>query len=454
VPPGGVAASGSPQPPGGPDPNELIGRMAKGAAWGALGKAVAYAANNRDKPIAELLSDPGIWLAATQGAVEGAALGMAWTVQGANMTQHQLFEAVRNDFVFSGSATAVIDAAIEIVGRVRDGNTVAGAIDQYVRSGRVFDSLAAGVNTGIDAATLGIVPSTFIKIPALTGIAERSVQTSLASNVASRTTRYFAPVPNYWKNMIGQGALRAAMGSAVDIGNQVAANDGNTSQINGERVFWSGVGSALYPFATQSLQRLTIPMARYPIVGRWVADRRLEMVVDPSVGSLTARHVVSSRVTDTKLPILAYGGRAVAYGVLISVLKRNAQEGRGLTQEALQQSMQQTEDILGDEQKLENHANDPAFKDALRRMNNLSLIEKATLLGKYVPSVQASRQLDEMQRQGANISQWINQQPQPQQPMTPKEWADADRVHRFHSELNQMINGAYLQWQQQAKPAR
>jgi hypothetical protein len=139
---------------------------------------------------------------------------------------------------------------------------------------------------------------------------------------------------------------------------------------------------------------------------------------------------------------------------LISVLKRNAQEGRGLTNEALRQSIQQTEDILGNEQKLKSYGNDPAFKDALRRMNNLSLIEKATLLGNYVPSVQASRQLDEMQRQGADINRWLNQQPQPQQPMTPKDWADADRVQRFHSELNQMINGAYLQWQQQAKPAR
>lgn len=445
VPPGGAAASGSPQPPGGPGPDDYTRRMVVGAGWGALAKAVAYAVNHRDKSIAELMSDPGIYIAALQGAGEGAALGFALTARSAELTSAQLREAVLNDFVFSGSATAVIDAGIRIAASVRDGAKVSDAINQYVRSGQVFDSLAAGVNTGVDAAALGIVPGTFIKIPALTGISERSAMV-VGRDVASQTTRFFAPVPNYWRNMFGQAFLRSAVGSAVDLGNQVAASDGDTSKINGERVFWSGVGSSLYPFATQGLQRLTIPLARYPVVGRWVADRSLEWTTNPTTGARVTRTVIDSRVTDTKLPILAYGGRAVAYGVLISVLKRNAQEGRGLSQAVLEQSMRQTQEILGDEKKLEQHARDPAFQDTLRRMDNLSLIEKESLLGGYAPSGQASRQLAEMQSNGADLKTWLATQPQPQKPETEKERADLARVQRFHNELNQMIDGAYQQW--------
>jgi hypothetical protein len=452
VPPGGAAASGSPQPPGGPGPDEYTRRMVVGAGWGALAKAVAYAVNHRDKSLTEMLSDPGIYIAAMQGAAEGAALGFAWTARSTELTSPQLWEAVRNDFVFSGSATAVIDAGIKIAASVRDGAKVSDAINQYVRSGKVFDSLAAGLNTGVDAAALGIVPGTFIKIPALTGVAEQSVFT-IGGRAGSPSARYFAPVPNYWRNMFGQAALRSVIGSAVDLGNQVSTNDGDTSKINGERVFWSGIGASLYPFATQGLQRLALPLARHPTIGPRVADISSELVIDRSAGELISRTFINSRVTDTKLPIAAYGGRAVAYGVLISVLKRNAQQGHGLNQATLEQSMKQTQDILRDGKKLEQQARDPAFQDTLRRMDNLSLIEKESLLGRYVPSEQSSKQLDEMLSKGADLKKWLNTQQPPQKPDTEKVRAEPGRTQRFHRELDQMINGAYQQWSAQGKPS-
>jgi hypothetical protein len=112
--------------------------------------------------------------------------------------------------------------------------------------------------------------------------------------------------------------------------------------------------------------------------------------------------------------------------------------------------MQQTEDILGNEKKLEQQARDPAFRDTLRRMDSLSLIEKESLLGGYVPSEQARQQLDEMQGKGANLSQWLNSQPQPQIPATAQERAEPARLQRFHRELDSMINRAYQQWRAQS----
>ena len=86
------------------------------------------------------------------------------------------------------------------------------------------------------------------------------------------------------------------------------------------------------------------------------------------------------------------------------------------------------------------------FKDTLRRMDSLSLIEKESLLGSYVPSQQASRELDEMHSQGADWKKWDNAQPQPKAPATDQERADPARMQRLHGEIDQMINRAYQQW--------
>jgi hypothetical protein len=449
VPPGSAAASGSPQPPGGPGRKEFVRSMAIGAGLGAVAKGAAYIANHRDKSVQDLAFDPGLYVAVVQGAGEGAALGYSWTARGATMLPAELRQAVVNDFVFSGSATAAIDAAIKITERVGDGAKVSDAIHEYLRSGQVFESLGSGTNTGVDAALLGLVPGTFIPIPPLTGISERTTQV-LSGGVVSKTTRYLESIPNYWSNMFGQGALRALLGATVDTGNQWAANHGNASKINGERAVLSGAGASLYPFVTQALQRLTIPLARIGIPG--LAERSVERASVTS-NERIIRTIVNSNLTDTKQPILAYGGRAMIYGALISYLKKEAQEGQGLGQATLDRAMNKLREILGDPKKLEQLVRDPAFKDTLRRMDSLSVIEKETLLEKsYVPSKQASRQLDEMHSRGADLQKWLNEQPQPQIPATEQERAVPGRLLRFHRELDQMINGAYKQWSSQGKP--
>jgi hypothetical protein len=385
----------------------------------------------------------------TQGGVQGALLGVAVSSKLRTSDAAALAHAIKNDFIFSGLIAGTLDGLIKMAESgvdLTDKDALLSAAATFFSNpsnvaNAALDFAAVFVNAGADWAALGSVPSAVFKVDPAAVVGGGYLR-NMTSGQITRLPFISRVAENYWRNLLGQTSVRAVLGVGNDVGNQLSQQGGDVRKISGERALLSGVGSAMYPAVMQTLQRGSLLLARLPAF-RHLADTSRIPINAPSGRGVTFTQ--ASRVSDTRTPFFAYGGRAGTYGVMITLLKNEF--SKGLTaEEAIANLQKMIDRAQRDPEYSEKLASDPALPQALEAAGRLSFIQTASLLGGWVPNAQTAARLEALHDSGVDIDALLRDQPYPQLPANETEWADPQRVARFHREIDAMVDKAYARW--------
>lgn len=450
-----------------PRPSGLIGTLGKNAFIGAAAmatmKGLAYCIKHRDKSLQDLAKDPGLRTAILMGALEGAVAGTAWTGRAAGitltgsavpLTHAQIAKIVRTDFIYGGGAAATIAGIMNVLGSekvrldtvLKDPLTAVKAMREYFSkpqntSNFAINFVANFMDAGTDVMVLGLLPGSVVPL----GPYQKTLGFIKTPGIGITRFALTNPTRNYVTTVLSQSAFRAALGGTVEFGNQAISHQGDIRQTNQQRLLWAALGGAAYPLVMQTFQGLAIRLANVFPPARNLTDISTTRV--PVNGGEKVTRVVTSKITDTQQPWLAYGGRAILYGAFIGALKRNVDlAGAAGAPTILDKSAEDVAELLRDPEALRSLIQSPEFQDTLKRINALPEIEKAMLLSGYIPSDEAAKKLAEMKKIGVDMNLLFVDIPVPQRPQNLTEWGDKAKVEKYHRQLDVMINTAYARW--------